>query len=106
MSKQKMAKDSKLNANKKEESANVHTTSGSELEIEQRVLLKGNVMAARNSLLDFVQINSWIKKSNYEGIFNGMLIIFLMFLVHKPIVNYCFPMNAILVELVEDGKTN
>ena len=29
-------------------------TSGSEFEFEQRVLLKGNVVAARNSLLDFV----------------------------------------------------
>lgn len=30
----------------------VHATSGSEMEIEQRVLMKGNVMAARNSLFD------------------------------------------------------
>ena len=65
----------------------MHTTSGSELEIEQRVLMKGNVMAARNSLFDFVQYNSWIKKSNYEGIFNAMFTIFVFMIIHKPIVS-------------------
>jgi hypothetical protein len=44
-------------------------------------------VVARNSLLDFVQFNSWIKKSNYEGIFNAMLVVFLFLLVHKPIVS-------------------
>jgi hypothetical protein len=54
--------------------------------MEQRVLMKGNVMAARNSLFDFVQYNSWIKKSNYEGIFNAIFTIFVFMIVHKPIV--------------------
>eukprot|EP00347_Sterkiella_histriomuscorum_P013722 403363618 len=66
----------------------MNTTSGSELELEQRFLLKGNVMAARNSLFDFFQFNSWIKKTNYEGIFNAMLVIAIMMLVHKPIGNW------------------
>ena len=65
----------------------IFTTSGSENEIEQRVLMKGNVMAARNSLLDFAQYNSWIKKSNYEGIFNAIIVIFLFLLFHKPLVS-------------------
>lgn len=63
-------------------------TSGSEMEIEQRVLMKGNVMAARNSLFDVFQYNSWIKKSNYEGIFNAVLFIFFWTIIHKPIMNY------------------
>ena len=43
-------------------------------------------MAARNSLFDFVQYNSWIKKSNYEGIFNAMFTIFVFMIIHKPMV--------------------
>lgn len=66
----------------------IATTSGSELEIEQRVLMKGNIMAPRNSLFDFIQFNSWIKKSNYEGIFNLFLVIFGFVFFHKPIVNF------------------
>ena len=54
--------------------------------MEQR--LKENVLMARNSLLDFAQYNSWIKKSNYEGIFNAALVIFLFLLIHKPLVSY------------------
>ncbi|CDW81166.1 mboat family protein [Stylonychia lemnae] len=73
---------------KQEEPTLITTTSGSELEIEQRVLLKGNIVAARNSLFDFVQLNSWIKKTNYEGIFNAMLTIFVMVIIHKPIGNW------------------
>ena len=65
----------------------INTTSGSELELEQRFLLKGNIVAARNSLFDFFQVNSWIKKTNYEGIFNAMLTIFVMFVFHKPLVS-------------------
>ena len=52
------------------------------------MLLKGNIVAARNSLLDFMQFNSWIKKSNFEGIFNAMLVIFLFLLIHKPFGNW------------------
>lgn len=74
------------NQDKAQGAAAVHTTSGSELEIEQRVLMKGNVMLARNSLLDFAQYNSWIKKSNYEGIFNAVIVIFIFMLIHKPFV--------------------
>jgi hypothetical protein len=61
-------------------------TSGSEMEIEQRVLMKGNVMAARTSLFDLFQYNSWIKKSNYEGIFNALIFIFIWTIIHKPAV--------------------
>ena len=67
------------------------TTSGSELEIEQR--LKSGSLRARNSLLDFAQHNSWIKKSNYEGIFNGLLVIFLFLLIHKPLVSLVYAMR-------------
>jgi hypothetical protein len=66
---------------------NAFTTSGSDLEIKERVLMKGNVLVARNSLFDFFQYNSWIKKSNYEGIFNGVVVIFIFLLIHKPIVS-------------------
>jgi len=48
--------------------------------------MKGNVMAARNSLFDVFQYNSWIKKSNYEGIFNAVLFVFFWTIIHKPIV--------------------
>ena len=64
----------------------ITTTSGSDIEIEQRFLLKGNIVAARNSLFDLFLLNSWIKKSNYEGIFNAMLTIFVMVIIHKPVV--------------------
>jgi hypothetical protein len=46
-------RDGTNNQDKAQGASVVHTTSGSELEIEQRVLMKGNVMLARNSLLDF-----------------------------------------------------
>jgi len=66
----------------------ITTTSGSDIEIEQRFLLKGNIVAARNSLFDLFLLNSWIKKSNYEGIFNAMLTIFVMVIIHKPVSNW------------------
>ena len=42
----------------------------------------------RCSLLDLFNKNSWIKKSNFEGIFNGFFFVFIMMLAHYPIVNY------------------
>ena len=86
----------------------IHTTSGSEMEIEQRVLMKGNVMAARTSLFDVFQYNSWIKKSNYEGIFNAVIFIFLWTIIHKPIVKTYysrFILAFIIDELYKDGKS-
>jgi hypothetical protein len=80
----------------------VLATSGSEMEIEQRVLMKGNVMAARNSLFDMFQYNSWIKKSNYEGIFNAVLFVFFWTIIHKPIVSRIFN-ERILDELYQNG---
>ena len=66
--------------------------------------MKGNVVAARNSLFDFIQFNSWIKKSNYEGIFNAMLTIFVMFIIHKPLVIYSF--INLLEQLDKNGQTS
>ena len=46
-------------------------TSGSDNEIEKKnLLLKGDITIARSSLLDVFSKNAWIKKSNFEGIFN------------------------------------
>ena len=69
--------------------------------------MKGNVMVDRNSLLDFAQYNSWIKKSNYEGIFNAVIVIFLFLLIHKPLVRkkYLAIILILLDKLGEDGET-
>ena len=66
--------------------------------------MKGNVMAARNSLFDVFQYNSWIKKSNYEGIFNAVLFIFFWTIIHKPIVSQTFYLS-LLDELYKNGQT-
>jgi hypothetical protein len=42
----------------------------------------------RSSLLDIFCNNSWIKKSNYEGIFNLFIFAFIMVLIHTPLVSY------------------
>jgi hypothetical protein len=42
----------------------------------------------RSSLLDLFSKHSWIKKSNFEGIFNGFFFVFIMVLAHLPIVNF------------------
>ena len=64
-------------------------TSGSEHEIEQRIrLLKGDVTVARSSLLDFFDPNSWIKKSNFEGIFNLMIFCLFLVLICLPLTNH------------------
>lgn len=65
--------------------------------------MKGNVMAARNSLFDVFQYNSWIKKSNYEGIFNAVLFIFFWTIIHKPIVSSDSQSYAFLDELYQNG---
>lgn len=64
-------------------------TSGSENEIEKRTfLLKGDVTMQRSSLLDFFTHDSWIKKSNFEGIFNLFIFVFIMVFFNLPLVNY------------------
>ena len=62
-------------------------TSGSDTEMEQW-LLKGDVPTERSSLLDLFSQTSWIKKSNFEGLFNGLFFVCFMVLTHYPIVNY------------------
>ena len=59
-------------------------------------------MAARNSLFDVFQYNSWIKKSNYEGIFNAVLFIFFWTIIHKPIVSRTFD-DSLKDELYKNG---
>jgi hypothetical protein len=64
-------------------------TSGSENEIEKKtLLLKGDVTMSRSSLLDFFNQDSWIKKSNFEGIFNLFVFAFIMVIFNLPILNY------------------
>ena len=84
----------------------MHATSGSEMEIEYRVLMKGNVMAARTSLFDVFQYNSWIKKSNYEGIFNAIIFIFIWTIIHKPaVITYSLYLYEDIDELHKDGQS-
>ncbi len=41
----------------------------------------------RTSLLDFMHHQSWIKKTNYEGIFNLFIILFWFSIVSSPLVS-------------------
>ena len=43
---------------------------------------------ARSSLLDFFDNQSWIKKSNFEGIFNLMIFCLFLMLICLPMANY------------------
>ena len=64
-------------------------TSGSDNEIERKtILLKGDITMQRPSLLDIFAPNSWIKKSNFEGIFNLFIFVLLMIILNSPLVNY------------------
>ena len=52
------------------------------------MLLKGDITVNRSSLLDIFDKTSWIKKSNYEGIFNAFIFVVCMMLVLMPLENY------------------
>lgn len=65
--------------------------------------MKGNVLAPRNSLFDVFQYNSWIKKSNYEGIFNAILFIFIWTIIHKPIVRV-YTLNRVKMNYIRMGR--
>ena len=52
------------------------------------MLLKGDISINRSSLLDIFDKSSWIKKSNYEGIFNAFIFVVFMMLVLMPLENY------------------
>jgi len=61
--------------------------SGSEHEIERRVLA-ADILSAKSSLLDLFAPDSWLKKTNFEGIFNLLVIIFTFALILTPLLAY------------------
>ena len=61
------------------EASGYSSGSGSDNEIERKViLLKGDITMPRPSLLDIFATNSWIKMSNFEGIFNLVIVVLIM----------------------------